>query len=58
MAKNTHLEHLEDDIFNSGTAGVTNSINFLKSLRDMLTEGDGGLAMKVTTKWDLSLIHI
>ena len=52
MAKNTHLEHLEDDIFNSGTAGVTNSINFLKSLRDMLTEGDGGLAMKVTTKWD------
>ena len=52
MAKNTHLEHLEDDIFNSGTAGVTNSINFLKSLRDMLTEGDGGSAMKVTTKWD------
>ena len=52
MAKNTHLEHLEDDIFNSGTAGVTNSINFLKSLRDMLTEGDGGIKMKVTTKWD------
>ena len=52
MAKNTHLEHLEDDIFNSGTAGVTNSINFLKSLRDMLTEGDGGTDMKVTTKWD------
>ena len=52
MAKNTHLEHLEDDIFNSGSAGVTNSINFLKSLRDMLTEGDGQTAMKVTTKWD------
>ena len=52
MAKNTHLEHLEDDIFNSGTAGVTNSINFLKSLRDMLTEGDGQTSMKVTTKWD------
>jgi hypothetical protein len=52
MAKNTHLEHLEDDIFNSGTAGVTNSINFLKSLRDMLTEGEGGTPMKVTTKWD------
>ena len=52
MAKNTHLEHLEDDIFNSGTAGVTNSINFLKSLRDMLTEGDGQSQMKVTTKWD------
>ena len=52
MAKNTHLEHLEDDIFNSGIAGVTNSINFLKSLRDMLTEGEGGTPMKVTTKWD------
>jgi len=52
MAKNTHLEHLEDDIFNSGPSGVTNSINFLKSLRDMLTEGDGQSAMKVTTKWD------
>jgi len=52
MAKNTHLEHLEDDIFNSGTEGVTNSINFLKSLKDMLTEGDGSSAMKVTTKWD------
>ena len=52
MAKNTHLEHLEDDIFNSGPAGVTNSINFLKSLRDMLTEGDGQTSMKVTTKWD------
>ena len=52
MAKNTHLEHLEDDIFNSGTAGVTNSINFLKSLRDMLTEGDSNTSMKVTTKWD------
>ncbi len=52
MAKNTHLEHLEDDIFNSGTAGVTNSINFLKSLRDMLSTGSGGSKVKVTTKWD------
>ena len=52
MAKNTHLEHLEDDIFNSGPAGVTNSINFLKSLREMLTTGSGGAQMKVTTKWD------
>ena len=52
MAKNTHLEHLEDDIFNSGPAGVTNSINYLKSLREMLTTGSGGAQMKVTTKWD------
>tara|TARA_B100001996_G_C18664769_1_gene594459 strand:+ start:1501 stop:2685 length:1185 start_codon:yes stop_codon:yes gene_type:complete len=52
MAKNTHLEHLEDDIFNQGSAGATNAVNFLKSLRDMLTENSGGSAIKVTTKWD------
>jgi hypothetical protein len=52
MAKNTHLEHLEDDIFNQGYAGVTNAINFLESLRDMLTTGKGGNNTKVTVKWD------
>jgi hypothetical protein len=52
MAKNTHLEHLEDDIINNGSAGATNSIRFLKSLRDMLTTGKGGTNVKVTTKWD------
>ncbi len=52
MAKNTHLEHLEDDIFNQGYAGAKNSINFLKSLEDMLTTGHGGSNTKVTVKWD------
>ncbi len=52
MAKNTHLEHLEDDIFNQGYAGATNALNFLESLRDMLTTGKGGGNMKVTVKWD------
>ena len=52
MAKNTHLEHLEDDIFNSGYNGATNSINFLIGLRDMLTTGKGGGNTKVTVKWD------
>tara|TARA_B100001939_G_scaffold179034_1_gene154358 strand:+ start:4210 stop:5406 length:1197 start_codon:yes stop_codon:yes gene_type:complete len=52
MAKNTHLEHLEDDIFNQGYAGATNAINFLESLRDMLTSGKGGNNTKVTVKWD------
>ncbi len=52
MAKNTHLEHLEDDIFNSGYNGATNSINFLVGLRDMLTTGKGGGNTKVTVKWD------
>ena len=52
MAKNTHLEHLEDDIFNSGYNGATNSVNFLVGLRDMLTTGKGGSNTKVTVKWD------
>jgi len=52
MAKNTHLEHLEDDIFNNGYAGANNAIGFLESLRDMLTTGHGGNDVKVTTKWD------
>ena len=52
MSKNTHLEHLEDDIFNQGYAGAENSLNFLESLRDMLSTGSGGSSTKVTVKWD------
>ena len=52
MAKNTHLEHLEDDIFNNGYAGATNALQFLTSLRDMLSTGKGGTNTKVTVKWD------
>ena len=52
MSKNTHLEHLEDDIFNDGYSGALNGINFLNSLVDMLTTGKGGNNTKVTVKWD------
>ena len=52
MAKNTHLEHLEDDIFNQGYAGANNAVNFLESLKHMLTTGHGGNDTKVTVKWD------
>ena len=48
--KNTHLEHLEDDIINRGSKGGENAINFLKSVRDMLA-GSGG-APNITVKWD------
>jgi len=34
--KNTHLEHLEDDIINRGSAGGENAVAFLKSVRNML----------------------
>ena len=48
--KNTHLEHLEDDIINRGAKGGDNAINFLKSVRDMLAGASGGVNM--TVKWD------
>ena len=50
MAKNTHLEHLEDDILNNGSQGGKAAVAFLRSLGDMLSQGDG--RMRVTTKWD------
>ena len=49
--KNTHLEHLEDDILNHGFAGGQNAINFLVALKDML-EGNTRRSMNVTVKWD------
>ena len=35
--KNTHLEHLEDDIINNGYEGGQNAIAFLESLNEMLS---------------------
>ena len=37
--KNTHLEHLEDEIINNGTKGAKTAINFLKSVKEMLQGG-------------------
>ena len=48
--KNTHLEHLEDDIINRGSKGGDNALNFLKSVRNMLAGASGGVNM--TVKWD------
>ena len=50
MAKNTHLEHLEDELINNGYAGGLNAIKFLESLRDML--GTQTTGTRITTKWD------
>jgi len=50
MAKNTHLEHLEDDILNNGSEGGKNAIVFLRELGKMLTEPTS--QVRVTTKWD------
>jgi hypothetical protein len=49
--KNLHLEHLEDNVLNRGVSGARESIEFLRSLRNMLA-GHTGSKMNVTTKWD------
>ncbi len=52
MAKaNLHLEHIEDEIFNSGVDGARQSILFLLSLSKMLSSGSKGVK-NVTVKWD------
>ena len=47
---NTHLEHLEDDILNNGSAGGKNAVAFLRELGQMLTEPSSNI--RITTKCD------
>ncbi len=49
--KNLHLEHLEDHILNFGVDGGRASLNFLRSLRDMLA-GSARSSVNMTVKWD------
>lgn len=49
--KNVHLEHLEDEVLNRGIDGAHDAVNFLRSLRDMLS-GDVDRQVNITTKWD------
>ena len=49
--KNTHMEHIEDEILNKGTAGAEQAIKILKEMGKFLT-GDTGAGVAVTTKWD------
>ena len=49
--RNTHLEHLEDDILNNGLAGAKNALRFLGSLMTML-QSNTRSSMSVTVKWD------
>lgn len=49
--KNTHMEHVEDLVFNEGVNGARKAINFLRSLRDMLA-GHNKTALTSTVKWD------
>ena len=62
--KNTHLNHLEDNVFLGGIDGTRDSIDFLRSFRDLL-QGRSTRKVNTSVKWDgapaiwmLSLIHI
>ncbi|HAW79967.1 MAG TPA: hypothetical protein DCX27_09815, partial [Balneola sp.] len=50
-AKNTHMEHLEDNILNGGVNGTRQTINFLRALRDMLS-GVTNTNVNISVKWD------
>jgi hypothetical protein len=50
-SKNTHLEHIEDLVFNAGYAGAEEALNYIDSLRHMLAEGTG-TTTQLTVKWD------
>ena len=49
-AKNTHMEHLEDEIINNGVKGAVTAIEFLNSIKDMLSGGKSKTS--ITVKWD------
>ena len=50
-AKNTHMEHAEDNVLNGGVEGARQTINFLQSLRDMLA-GNSNTKINTSVKWD------
>jgi len=50
-AKNVHMEHVEDELFNNGYTGGLQALAFLDSVTDMLAGQTSGKS-KVTVKWD------
>jgi hypothetical protein len=48
--KNTHLEHIEDLIFNEGYKGAIRAFDYLDAVKGLLEGGDP--EGKVTVKWD------
>ena len=49
--KNTHLNHLEDNVFLGGVDGTRDSIHFLRSFRDLL-QGRSTKKVNTSVKWD------
>ena len=50
-AKNLHMEHLEDEIFNNGIEGAKGALKFMDGLLGML-KGDADRAVDITVKFD------
>jgi polyhydroxyalkanoate synthesis regulator phasin len=50
--KATHLEHLEDEIFNKGYVGALEAFNYIEGLKRMLSKEGVGDSTRVTVKWD------
>ena len=50
-SKNLHMEHLEDSIFNEGSVGTMEALNFAQAVVDML-DGKSNKGMGMTVKWD------
>lgn len=50
-SKNTHMEHIEELIFNEGVTGTRKAINFLRDIRDALA-GSASRPINFTVKWD------
>ena len=50
-SRNTHLEHLEDEIVNNGYDGGVNAVNFLSSIRDMML-GSSSSKLYLSVIWD------
>jgi len=49
--KNTHMTHIEDLVIYGGVNGTRDAIEFLRSMRDMLS-GHQSAAIDTTVKWD------
>lgn len=50
-SKNTHLEHVEDELINHGTTGVERALSMYIGLLDTL-QGHATEPVDITTKWD------
>lgn len=51
-AANTHMQHIEQLVFDLGVEGTRKAIFFLRDVRDMLSQSSGNKKTVTTVKWD------